>query len=71
MNYCNYFQLRAQGFEHIDALDPSATMLSVAKKNNLYENYFCEFLTDKELPIAPGKDSCLFFFFFFFFFFFC
>ena len=49
------FQLRECGFRHIDALDPSEDMLSVAKKENLYDNYICEFLTDKKLPIAPGN----------------
>ena len=51
---CAFLQLRSQGFKYIDALDPSEPMLSLAKKNNLYENYLCEFLSDKELPIAPG-----------------
>ena len=48
------FQLRSQGFIHIDALDPSEPMLAVAKKDNLYENYFCEFISDKKLPIEAG-----------------
>ena len=48
-------QLRELGFRHIDALDPSEAMLSVAKKENLYDNYIIEFLTDKQLPIAAGR----------------
>lgn len=48
-------QLREQGFRHIDALDPSESMLSVAKKENLYDNYIVEFLTDKQLPIPAGQ----------------
>ena len=50
-------QLRKKGFCHIDALDPSEDMLSIARKDNLYENYYCEFLTEKQLPIAPGEIS--------------
>lgn len=47
--------LREQGFRHIDALDPSESMLSVAKKENLYDNYIVEFLTDKQLPIPADS----------------
>lgn len=47
--------LRENGFTHIDALDPSDAMLSVAKKDNLYDNYICEFLTDKQLPIPADS----------------
>ena len=49
------FQLREQGFRHIDALDPSEAMLSRAKKDNLYDNYINDFLTEKPLPISPGE----------------
>ena len=42
-------RLRAEGFCHIDALDASETMLSIAKKDDLYDNYFCEFLSNKPL----------------------
>ena len=49
------FQLKENGFRHIDALDPSDEMLNVARKDGLYENYFCDFLNEKQLPIAPGK----------------
>ena len=52
-----YFQLQKQGFRHIDALDPSEAMLAVAKEEKLYENYFCEFITDEQLPIPPGEIS--------------
>ena len=48
-------QLRANGFVHIDALDPSKEMLDVAKKEGLYENYFVDFLNEKQLPIPPGN----------------
>ena len=50
------FQLRKEGFCHIDALDPSKAMLAVAKKDDLYENYIYEFITDKQLPIESGKS---------------
>lgn len=45
--------LQKQGFRHVDALDPSEAMLAVAKREKLYENYFCEFITDERLPIPP------------------
>ena len=41
--------LRAEGFRHIDALDASEAMLSVARRDNLYDNYHCEFLSDEKL----------------------
>lgn len=47
--------LREQGFRSIDALDPSEEMLNVARKEGLYENYFCDFLTEKQLPIASNS----------------
>lgn len=54
--------LRQQGFCHIDALDPSEDMLALARKDALYENYICEFITDKQLPIPPdaydGLTAC-------------
>ena len=34
--------LRAEGFRHIDAVDASEAMLSVARRDNLYDNYYCE-----------------------------
>ncbi|XP_053372937.1 ubiquinone biosynthesis O-methyltransferase-like [Mercenaria mercenaria] len=45
-------QLKKYGFEHIDALEPSEDMLNEARKNNLYENYFVEFIsgTPSSLP---------------------
>ena len=49
------FQLRAEGFRHIDALDASEAMMNVAMENNLYEKYFCEFIGAKPLPIETGK----------------
>ena len=48
-------QLREQGFRHIDALDPSQEMLDIAKKDGLYENYFCDFLTEKQLSIESSE----------------
>ena len=31
-------------------------MLAMAKKDALYENYICEFVTDKQLPVATGES---------------
>ena len=41
--------LRAEGFRHIDAVDASEAMLSLARRDNMYDNYYCEFLADEEL----------------------
>ena len=41
--------LRAECFRHIDALDATKAMLSIAEKENLYDNYYCEFLSDEPL----------------------
>lgn len=46
--------LRKLGFCRIDGVDPSEDMLAMAKKDALYENYICEFVTDKQLPIVTG-----------------
>ena len=55
--YSLNIQLREQGFRHIDALDPSEEMMNVARTDKLYEKYFCEFLTEKQLPIESSKYS--------------
>ena len=52
--YIIILQLKANGFVHIDALDPSQAMLDLAKKEGLYENYFVDFLNEKQLSIPPG-----------------
>lgn len=49
------FQLKQQGFVHIDALDPSEGMLEKAKARSLYENYICDYITDKQLDIQESK----------------
>ena len=41
--------LRGEGFCHIDALDASEAMMSVARIDVLYDKYFCEILSDKPL----------------------
>ena len=49
------FQLKLQGFQHIDALDPSEGMLEKAKSKNVYDRYICDFFTEKQLDIPEGK----------------
>ena len=39
----------SRGFPAIDALDATKAMLSIAKKENLYDNYYCEFLSGEPL----------------------
>jgi len=48
-------QLKIQGFQHIDALDPSEGMLEKAKSRNLYDRYICDYITDKQLDILESK----------------
>ena len=52
---CCMFQLKLQGFQHIDALDPSEGMLEKAKSRNLYDRYICDYITDKQLDIPESK----------------
>lgn len=48
-------EVKKYGFQHIDALEPSEAMMNEAKKANVYENYFVEFLT--ESPTSVLADS--------------
>jgi hypothetical protein len=48
------FQLKTQGFKNIDALEPSESMLLEAKKDNLYNNYYQEFLTKSPTTLSAG-----------------
>ena len=50
-----FSQLREYGFEQMDALDPAKEMLEVAKKKDLYSNYFCGFLDKACLQEKNGK----------------
>jgi len=53
-------QLASAGFSNIDALDPSAGMLKVAAKKNIYTEMYCEFLDENRLPISDNTyDACL------------
>lgn len=47
--------LKKLGFTNIDALDPSPGMLEAAKPKGIYTNFFCEYISDKRLPI-PEND---------------
>ena len=51
---CNIFQLRQVGFANIDALDPNEALLEIAKKQNLYNKYFMEYLTAEPCSITEG-----------------
>ncbi|XP_060557622.1 uncharacterized protein LOC132718037 [Ruditapes philippinarum] len=52
-------ELRKHGFQHIDALEPSEAMLDEARKNNLYENYFVEFITESPSSIPANSYDVL------------
>ncbi|OPL33327.1 hypothetical protein AM593_00039, partial [Mytilus galloprovincialis] len=43
-------QLRKYGFSKIDALEPSIGMLNLARKRNLYRNYYNCYLTSDAIP---------------------
>ncbi|XP_067657053.1 methyltransferase-like protein 27 [Haliotis asinina] len=52
--------LKAKGFRHIDALEPSTQMLLRAKEKGLYENYYTDFLSDDPLPtIMEDTYDCV------------
>ncbi|KAL4232350.1 ubiE/COQ5 methyltransferase [Mactra antiquata] len=46
--------LKQQGFQHIDALEPSEKMLEEAKAKNLYEKYINDYITEKPLNIEEN-----------------
>ncbi|XP_060585181.1 uncharacterized protein LOC132741099, partial [Ruditapes philippinarum] len=48
-------ELKKLGFKKLDALEPSEPMLLEAKKDNLYNNYWQEFLT--ESPTTLSADT--------------
>ncbi|XP_060591756.1 uncharacterized protein LOC132746573 [Ruditapes philippinarum] len=48
-------ELKKLGFKNLDALEPSEPMLLEAKKDNLYNNYYQEFLT--ESPTTLSGDT--------------
>jgi hypothetical protein len=47
-------QLKKLGFKKLDALEPSETMLLEAKKDNIYNNYCQEFLTESPTTLSAG-----------------
>ncbi|XP_052806196.1 uncharacterized protein LOC128235415 [Mya arenaria] len=51
--------LRERGFMCMDALDPNDTMLREARKHNLYDNYFLEYITSKPTSIQEGTYDVL------------
>ncbi|XP_046335031.1 methyltransferase-like protein 27 [Haliotis rufescens] len=50
--------LTAHGFRHIDALEPSTSMLVRAKEKSLYETLYENMLTEEHLPIAADTYDC-------------
>ncbi|XP_046556443.1 methyltransferase-like protein 27 [Haliotis rubra] len=50
--------LKARGFQHIDALEPSASMIAMAKKKGLYETYYENMLNDDPLNIETDTYDC-------------
>ena len=56
LGFC-IFQLNSAGYRNIDALDLSPGMLEVARKKNVYTNFY-EALLGDELAIPNGL--CLF-----------
>ena len=43
----------------MDAVDPSAGMLEVAKKHNTYRNYYLEYVGKNKLPIESGEHAII------------
>ncbi|XP_052814514.1 methyltransferase-like protein 27 [Mya arenaria] len=52
-------RLRAHGFRHVDALDPSEGMLAKARERELYDKYICAFITDQPLDIPENTYDVL------------
>ncbi|VDI23409.1 Hypothetical predicted protein [Mytilus galloprovincialis] len=52
-------QLRKYGFSKIDALEPSIGMLNLARKRNLYRNYYNCYLTNDAIPDVKGCFDCV------------
>ncbi|XP_045209611.2 uncharacterized protein LOC123561366 [Mercenaria mercenaria] len=52
-------ELKKYGFRHIDALEPSEAMADEARKFNLYENYFLEFITGSPSSISANTYDVL------------
>ncbi|XP_045208674.1 uncharacterized protein LOC123560567 [Mercenaria mercenaria] len=48
-------ELKKVGFKHIDALEPSESMLQEAMKAGLYKTYFKEFLNESPTTIPAGS----------------
>jgi len=42
------------GFTNIDALDPNETLLEIAKKQNLYQKYFMEYISAEPCSVLEG-----------------
>ncbi|KAK3096014.1 hypothetical protein FSP39_021948 [Pinctada imbricata] len=52
-------ELIERGYQHLHALDPSEGMLRRAQEKNVYEKFFCEFLTEDKLPIKADTYDCV------------
>lgn len=52
-------ELRKFGFEYLDALDTSESMLEQAKKKNLYNNYICDYLNETTMTHRNGFYDCI------------
>ncbi|RNA26952.1 Williams-Beuren syndrome chromosomal region 27 -like isoform X2 [Brachionus plicatilis] len=52
--FCGYF-LKQHGFTQIDAIDPSASMIEIARSKNIYQNLFVEGISgDQKTSIETG-----------------
>jgi len=54
------FKLRQVGFNNIDAFDPNEALLEIAKKRDVYDRYFMEYLTAEPCSIPEGLFVCSF-----------
>ncbi|XP_053404716.1 uncharacterized protein LOC123555280 [Mercenaria mercenaria] len=52
-------ELRNRGFKHIDALDQSEAILSIAKASDLYENYIVDYITESPSATPSGINLLL------------
>ncbi|XP_062593636.1 uncharacterized protein LOC134255140, partial [Saccostrea cucullata] len=53
-------ELVKKGFKQLDALDPSENMLRNARAKNIYQKFYCEFLSKEPSPnISNGTYPCV------------
>ncbi|KAK3103111.1 hypothetical protein FSP39_016574, partial [Pinctada imbricata] len=53
------YELKMRGFDNLHALDPSEGMLNKAKKKNIYNQFYCEYMTENVAIIPSDVYDCV------------